>query len=164
MTIGAIGGYGYTPYNYMTTPVSASKATNSIKNPGESTKVTPGRKSSPAECETCKERKYQDGSDEMVSFKAATHISPNSAGAAVRSHENEHVRNAYSKASKNNGEVLQASVAIKTAICPECGRTYVSGGETTTRIKYTNEDNPYQQNQKSADYGQLVGANLNLAC
>ena len=26
-------------------------------NPGESTRVTPGRKSSPAECQTCKERK-----------------------------------------------------------------------------------------------------------
>ena len=37
-----------------------------VKNPGESTKVAPGRKSSPAECQTCKERKYQDGSDEMV--------------------------------------------------------------------------------------------------
>lgn len=46
-------------------------------NPGESNVKSPGRKSSPAECETCKNRKYQDGSDEMVSFKAATHISPN---------------------------------------------------------------------------------------
>lgn len=42
-----------------------------IVNPGQSTEVTPGRKSSPAECETCKNRKYQDGSDEMVSFKTA---------------------------------------------------------------------------------------------
>ena len=28
-------------------------------------------KSSPTECETCKNGKYQDGSDEMVSFKSA---------------------------------------------------------------------------------------------
>ena len=35
-----------------------------ILNPGESEEVKPGRKSSPAECETCKNRKYQDGSDE----------------------------------------------------------------------------------------------------
>ena len=27
-------------------------------------------------CQTCKNRKYQDGSDENVSFKAAAHISP----------------------------------------------------------------------------------------
>ena len=36
------------------------------------------------ECQTCKNRKYQDGSNEMVSFKSAAHISPNAAGTAVR--------------------------------------------------------------------------------
>ena len=45
-----------------------------VKNFGESTVKLPGRNSSPAECETCKNRKYQDGSDEMVSFKSAAHI------------------------------------------------------------------------------------------
>ena len=34
-----------------------------IRNPGESTEKQAGKKSSPAECETCKNRKYQDGSD-----------------------------------------------------------------------------------------------------
>ena len=81
-------------------------------NPGESNVKSPGRKSSPAECETCKNRKYQDGSDEMVSFKSATHISPQSAASAVRSHEQEHVSNAYKKAATNNGEVLSANVSI----------------------------------------------------
>lgn len=135
-----------------------------IKNPGESTKVAPGKKSSPAECQTCKERKYQDGSDEMVSFKSAAHISPNAAGAAVRAHEQEHVSNAYKKASEKNGEVINASVSIHTAVCPECGRTYVSGGTTTTQIKYKNEDNPYQKNKKAYDAMGLRGANINLAC
>lgn len=131
-----------------------------IVNPGESEKVMPGKKSSPAECKTCKERKYQDGSDEMVSFKSASHISPNAAGAAVRAHEGEHVANAYNKAAKNNGKVLQASVAIHTAVCPECGRTYVSGGTTTTKIKYGDEKNPYVQNMKNADKGLLSGMNF----
>ena len=72
---------------------SAGKA-EVIKNPGESTKVAPGRRSSPAECQTCKERKYQDGSDENVSFKSAQHISPEAAAARVRGHEQEHVSNA----------------------------------------------------------------------
>ena len=45
-----------------------------LKNPGESTEKKAGHRSSPAECETCKNRKYQDGSDEMVSFKSAAHI------------------------------------------------------------------------------------------
>lgn len=159
MTIGAIGAasYSYRPY-------SVSTNVNQVtKNPGESTQVAPGRKSSPAECETCKERKYQDGSDEMVSFKSATHISPTSAGSAVRAHENEHVSNAYKKAAKEGGQVLQASVSIKTAVCPECGRTYVAGGETTTKIAYKNESNPYTKNQKSADAANFVGKNLDLA-
>ncbi len=132
-----------------------------IVNPGESTKVQPGKKSSPAECKTCKERKYQDGSDEgNVSFKTAQHISPTAAGAAVRAHEGEHVSNAYKKAAQNNGKVLQASVAIHTSICPECGRTYVSGGTTTTKIKYGNEENPYMKNLKNRDNGLLSGMNF----
>ena len=94
--------------------------------------VKPGYKSSPAECETCRERKYQDGSDENVSFKAASHISPEQAGAAVRAHEGEHVSNAYKKAAQEGGKVIHAGVSIHTAVCPECGRTYVSGGTTNT--------------------------------
>ena len=43
---------------------------------------------------------------------------------------NEWISNAYKDAAQNNGKVLQASVSIKTAVCPECGRVYVSGGET----------------------------------
>ena len=123
-----------------------------IKNPGESTEKQAGRKSSPAECETCKNRKYQDGSDEGdVSFKAAAHIDPKSAAARVRSHEQEHVNNAYQKAAEKNGKVVSCNVSIHTAICPECGRTYVSGGTTATQIKYFNEDNPYQKELKASD-------------
>ncbi len=128
-----------------------------ILNPNESDVKHAGRRSSPAECETCKNRKYQDGSDEMVSFKAAAHISPEAAGAAVRAHEGEHVSNAYKKAAENNGKVLQASVAIHTSICPECGRTYVSGGTTSTQIKYYNEDNPYQKALKTQHQAVLPG-------
>lgn len=121
-----------------------------------------GRLSSPEDCQTCKTRKYQDGSDENVSFKSASHISPQAAGAAVRAHENEHVNNAYKKAAENNGEVLSATVAIHTAICPECGRSYVSGGTTNTMIKYTNEENPYQQELKKSDAVKLRGAHMDL--
>lgn len=156
------GAYGYTPANIRGGEEQTQDA-GVIKNPGESTKVAPGRKSSPAECETCKERKYQDGSNEMVSFKAAAHVSPEAAASAVRSHEQEHVANAYKKAEQSGGEVKQASVAIHTAVCPECGRSYVSGGTTTTQIKYGNEKNPYQKDKKAIDALGLVGANINLA-
>jgi len=123
-----------------------------------------GRRSSPEDCETCKNRKYQDGSDEVnVSFKNASHVSPEAAASAVRAHENQHVNNAYDKAAQNNGKVLNASVSIHTAICPECGRSYVSGGTTNTTIKYTNEDNPYQQELKGQDATRLRGANLDYS-
>lgn len=104
------------------------------------------------ECQTCKNRKYIDGSDEAnVSFKSAAHVSPEAAASAVRAHEGQHVSNAYSKASENDGKVISASVRIHTAICPECGRSYVSGGVTNTQIKYYNESNPYQKDLKAAD-------------
>lgn len=110
------------------------------------------------ECETCAHRKYQDGSDEMVSFKSATHISPDAAATAVRAHEGEHVSNAYDKAAKNNGEVVNASVAIHTSVCPECGRTYVSGGTTTTTIRY-NKDN-YAKNAEIQDATVVPGKDI----
>lgn len=144
-------------------PNGQTQGTGTIKNPGEDTKVTPGRKSSPAECETCKNRKYQDGSDEMVSFKTAQHMDPGEAATRVRAHEQEHVANAYDKAAQNNGKVLQASVAIHTAICPECGTTYVAGGLTTTKIKYSDESNPYQKDMKARHADALRGQNVDMA-
>lgn len=132
-----------------------------IRNPGESTEKQAGKKSSPAECETCRERKYQDGSDEDVSFKAPAHIDPNAAASRVRSHEQEHVSNAYKKAAEDNGKVISCNVSIHTSICPECGRTYVSGGTTATQIKYYNEENPYQKDMKASDAaGKYRGMNF----
>jgi len=122
-----------------------------------------GHKSTPEECETCKRRKYQDGSNEMVSFKAAGHIDPGNAASVVMSHEQEHVANAFQKAKDGNGEVVRASVRLKTAVCPECGRTYISGGETDTQIRYYNEDNPYQQDMKESDAdNKYRGANVDI--
>lgn len=114
------------------------------------------------ECQTCKERKYQDGSNENVSFKSPTHIAPESAGSMVRAHEGEHVSNAYSKAAQKNGEVVRVSVALHTAICPECGRSYVAGGTTSSMIKY-DKSSPYQQNQKSLDQQSMIGSNIDLS-
>ncbi len=115
------------------------------------------------ECETCKNRRYQDGSDEMVSFKSAQKINPAAVAARVRGHEQEHVVNAYDKAAQNNGKVIRASVTLHTAVCPECGRTYVSGGTTNTQIKYYNEENPYQKELKSADRLKYQGMNADYA-
>lgn len=184
MTVGAIGtGFGISYYNPMMAAGSVSGRsetayqTNGIgqddenenengkvmKNPGESTVKEPGRKSSPAECDTCKNRKYQDGSDEMVSFKSASHISPEASASRVRAHEQEHVSNAYKKAAQKGGEVVSCSVTLQTQICPECGRSYVAGGETSTQIKYRNEENPYQKALKTQDESKYAGMALDMA-
>ena len=90
------------------------------------------------ECETCKNRRYQDGSDDPgVSFKTAGKIDANNAAATVRSHEQEHVGRERAKAIREDKEVISQTVRLKNAICPECGKAYVAGGvtETVTRKK-----------------------------
>lgn len=85
------------------------------------------------ECETCENRKYQDESEDPgVSFQNATHLSPEAAPAAVRGHEQEHVVREQDKAEKEGKRVAYQSVILHSAICPECGRPYISGGETRT--------------------------------
>ena len=91
------------------------------------------------QCQTCENRKYQDGSDDPgVSFKTATELSPEEAATAVRGHEMEHVIREQSKASREDREVISQSVTIKTAICPECGTVYTAGGTTRTVTKGMN--------------------------
>lgn len=86
-----------------------------------------------SECQTCKNRKYQDGSDDPgVSYKSATNISKGAAEGAVRSHEHEHVVREQAKAERTGREVVSQSVRIKYGICPECGDSYCAGGVTTT--------------------------------
>lgn len=163
---GNSGGYGsVTVFPGSTT--GAQGTGNNIKLPGaqnttgiDKTKAGNGVEK---ECQTCKERKYQDGSDEMVSFKAAAHISPEAAAVRVRAHEQEHVSNAYKKAAMEDAEVVRASVTIHMDVCPECGRSYVSGGTTETQIKYSNEENPYQQIKKAADAYKFRGMNIDVA-
>ena len=87
-------------------------------------------------CQTCENRKYQDGSDDPgVSFKSAAKIAPEAAASAVRGHEMEHVYRNQAKAEREGRKIVSQSVRIKTAICPECGKPFVSGGETRTVTK-----------------------------
>ncbi len=96
----------------------------------------------PKECETCKRRRYQDGSDDPgVSFKTPGKIDPDVAASVVRGHEQEHVTREHAKAAKEGREVVSQSVVLHTAVCPECGRVYVSGGTTRTVTRPADEDN-----------------------
>jgi len=85
------------------------------------------------ECQTCANRQYVDGSDDpSVSFKTPTKMSPGRAAAAVPAHEGEHVANERAEAERTGRTVVSQSVRIFTSVCPECGKVYVSGGETRT--------------------------------
>lgn len=128
-------------------------------------------------CNTCASRTYQDGSDESnVSFKTAAHVDPAQSEAAVAQHEGMHVKNAVSKAATSSNDTLvSASVSIKYATCPECGRRYAAGGLTTTQMSHSEEspetpkakpkvnNNPYAKNQKSLDEMALKGAFVDTA-
>ena len=108
------------------------------------------------ECETCENRTYVDGSNENdVSFKTAGHIAPEAAASTVRAHEYEHVRNAYQEDSKEDKELISVSVSLKTAICPECGKTYVAGGKTRTLMRSGVEENPYEKQMQA--YNNFAG-------
>lgn len=121
--------------------------------------VASSGKVQPVECQTCKNRRYQDGSDEMVSFKTPGKITPGESYAKVRSHEQEHVSNAIAEGNEPNKELVSASVSLKTAICPECGRAYIAGGTTRTMMKTYGKD-PYSQNQKAFEQEATKGNNI----
>ena len=104
------------------------------------------------ECQTCKERKYQDGSDDPgVSFKTPTNVSPDQAASAVRGHENEHVVREQAKAQREDRRVVSQNVTIHNDICPECGKVYVSGGTTRTVTKADGGQQSGAQQQNKQD-------------
>jgi len=176
MMIGGISG-SYDPYAYSAGYASAgqrqpgiagaqagadennTKAQGVQKGAGNDQKVKEGYKSSPSDCQTCKERKYQDGSDDMsVSFQTPTNIKPEQAASAVRGHEMEHVYREQAKADREGRKVVSQSVTMHSEICPECGKSFVSGGTTHTVTK-ADTDNAAQQDaarQNEEDQKTLV--------
>ncbi len=153
-------------YPSLSVPSNTAASETSSVSPFSSEKANEqkrtGKTESKGECQTCKERKYVDGSDEgNVSFKAPGHIAPEASAGVVMSHEKEHVANAKREGNKPGNELISATVSLKTAICPECGRSYVAGGTTRTLIKYGDSD--YDKNKKAADLDALLGANVDVA-
>lgn len=115
------------------------------------------------ECQTCKNRKYVDGSDEGdVSFKAPGHIDPGQSYATVMAHEQEHMANARQKTAGSDARLISASISLKFSVCPECGRTYVAGGTTNTTIEYS-KSNPYDKGRKIIEGSFLRGQNFDVA-
>ena len=108
------------------------------------------------ECETCANRRYQDGSDDPgVSFKMAGKIDSASAESVVRGHEYEHVYRNQAKAAREGKEVVYQNVVIKHGICPECGDPFVAGGQTTTVTK-AKSDERFSVGMKDDESGKLL--------
>lgn len=110
------------------------------------------------ECKTCQSRKYVDGSDDPgVSFKTPTNVSVEGSGSAVMAHEQEHVSRNAAKAQQEGRKIVSQSVQIYTDVCPECGRSYTSGGKTTTVTKGDNSNNDYFMENMRKSMGNYFG-------
>jgi len=105
------------------------------------------------ECQTCKNRKYVDKSDDAsVSFQTPTSVNPNMSTAAVASHENEHVRNEKANAARDGREIVNQTVTMTYAFCPECGKLYASGGTTrTTSISKSDDGDMFSEEKMSPE-------------
>ena len=81
----------------------------------------------------------------------AARLAPEQAAAAVRGHEMEHVYREQAKAQREDRKVVSQNVTYHTAICPECGRAYISGGttRTVTAAESQAEDQESRQNQEA---------------
>lgn len=186
MSIGGISPIsGYSGYGgisgiypmYATGAVSGVRGASAVKRGSDgmaqaaidgTTDAASSKRVEKGECQTCKRRKYVDGSNEGdVSFKSPAHISPNNAAAAVMSHEKEHVANAITEGNKENKELVNVSVSLQTSVCPECGRVYVSGGTTNSTIRTTSDspknNNPYEKLQANLNYLMSAGKNMDIS-
>ncbi len=161
-----IGSVGYTTYAYpvagvnsMNVPASAVTKISSIRPITDKVTINVDQVK-PAECQTCKSRKYMDVSNEPnVSFQSPTYISPEASFAAVSAHEQQHVSNAVASGNQPGNQLVFSSVSLKMSVCPECGKPYIAGGTTRTQIKY-NESNPYESSRKSVEGSLLKGMNF----
>lgn len=122
-------------------------------------KKTGDKKADPnKECQTCKNRKYVDGSDDPgVSFKTPSKIKPEAAASMVKQHEMQHVSRNKAKAQAEKREIVSQSVTMHTGVCPECGKVYVSGGTTYTVTKNISK------NEFAAELDDARGENVDLS-
>lgn len=99
-------------------------------------------------CQTCQQRKYQDKSnDPGVSFKSPGHISAGASASVVASHEQEHVSNEQANARGEGRRVVSQTVVLHYAVCPECHKTYASGGTTRTVTASDNKQSNVSNNR-----------------
>ena len=62
------------------------------------------------------------------------------------------------KAQREGREVVSQSVSLHTAICPECGKVYVSGGTTRTTTRAAEAAQRYAQAEQETPQSGLFQA------
>jgi len=103
-------------------------------------------------CQTCADRRYVDKSDDAsVSFQTPTSISPAMSAAVVASHEQEHVRNEQARAHREGRQIISQTVSLTMDSCPECNRSYVSGGTTRTTSVGKSEESHLLDSEESPE-------------
>lgn len=191
MEIGAVGGLGWAPATQGAAvqnaaasgapAMAATPAASAILGPapsaaqgadGESAAIAADRaiadlmnatgpRKVDMECQTCNNRRYQDGSDDPgVSFKMPTHIDPAVSAGAVLGHEREHVMRNQAKAASEGDKVVSQSVILHGDTCPECGRFYIAGGTTYTTTKSGGEKGGPATNNPAAGNASTGGAGI----
>lgn len=116
------------------------------------------KRSGEIECQTCKSRKYVDGSDDAgVSFKTPQHVGASQSASAVIGHEMQHYSRETADAKLNGGEVVSASISIDRKTCPECGRSYVAGGQTRVTKRFDKDKKAESEYFKNQFYNATAG-------
>lgn len=129
-----------------------------IQNGENSDEVNQLKKSGKIDCQTCKSRKYVDGSDDPgVSFKTPQGIDPSQSAAKVYSHEREHYTRESAAAQREGRKVVSNTISLKRAVCPECGRSYVAGGETRTVTRSDNQKEANKEHFREQFFNNTVG-------
>ena len=118
-------------------------------------------KSKTTECQTCKNRKYVDGSNEanvplkmLRIFHRKRHLLLSG-----------HMRGSMfpmriTKLPRKTAKWYLHPSESRHRSARNVARSYISGGVTDTQIRYYNESNPYQQDLKQTDGIKLRGANV----
>ena len=130
---------------FYTNPYSSMSAQGNGADPANNQQVYPEHSDDieNCRCETCSNRRYVDVSDDPgVSFQAPTRLTPGQAAIAVPSHEREHYHREAARAHREDRDILHNSIRIFTDVCPECGITFVSGGEHRIVTRSSPEEDP----------------------
>lgn len=83
-------------------------------------------------CNLCNSRRYVCSTGE-TSDGTSTIIPGKQSNLRVQHHEAQHLHQARIKAVQEGRVVVSQDIHLQHAICPECGGSYVSGGQAVTR-------------------------------